>query len=420
MFYIRNTMLKTIDPQIYQLIKSEIQRQTQTINLIPSENYVSKAVLEALGSVLTNKYSEGYPQKRYYAGNFFIDEIERIAIERAKKLFGAEDANVQPYSGSPANLAVYAALLKPGDKIMGLELSSGGHLTHGAAVSFASKIYRFVPYNVDPKTGLLDYDQIESLAKKQKPKMIVCGATSYPRLIDFKKFAQIAHSINAYCLADISHVAGLVVAGFHPSPFPYADVVTTTTHKTLRGPRGAIIMMKSVLSDKINKSVFPGLQGGPHNHQTAAIAVCLKEAQKPEFKTYVGQLLKNSLALTKELQKQGFVLVSGGTDNHLALVDLRNLKLSGEKAQWLLEKIGIIVNKNVIPDEPRSNWETSGIRLGTPAVTTRKMKESQMAAIAKIISGVLKNPQDEKVHRSAKKEVSEIAQSFPIPSFSTL
>lgn len=402
--------LSKIDPKIYRLIKLEEKRQKECLNLIPSENYTSKAVLEALGSVLTNKYSEGYPQKRYYGGNQYIDKIETLTIERAKKLFGAEHANVQPYSGSPANLAVYFALLSPGAKIMGMDLASGGHLTHGSPVNFSGKFYHFIPYSVDEQTGFLNYDQIEKLAKKTKPKMIVCGATSYPRIIDFKRFAQIAHSIGAYCLADIAHIAGLVVAGYHPSPFPYADVVTTTTHKTLRGPRGAIIMCKKDLSDKIDRAVFPGIQGGPHNHQTAAIAVCLKEAQKAEFKKYVGQLVKNAKVLAEELKNQGLKLVSGGTDNHLILVDLRNLNLTGKEAQEILEQANIIVNKNVIPGEPRKPWDPSGIRLGTPAVTSLGLKEKEMKEIGRIIGTILKNPKNETILAKTKKQVKELVQ----------
>jgi len=414
-FYIKVSMLKQVDPEIYNLIEFEKRRQRDSLNLIPSENCVSPAVLEALGSVLTNKYSEGYPKKRYYGGNKYIDEIENLAIERAKRLFGAEHVNVQPYSGSPANLEVYFALLSPGDKIMGMDLASGGHLTHGAPVNFSGKIYHFVPYGVDKKTGFINYEEVAKLAKKEKPKMLVCGATSYPRTINFKKFAQIAHSVGAYCLADIAHIAGLVATGFHPSPFPYCDIATTTTHKTLRGPRGAMIMCKKELSDKIDRAVFPGMQGGPHNHQTAAIAVCLKEAEKPEFKNYVGQLIKNSKVLADELKEQGLKLVSGGTDNHITLIDLRNLSITGKEAQEILEKVGIIVNKNVIPDEKRKPWDPSGIRLGPPALTTRGMKEKEMKQIGKIIAEVLKDHKNEILLKAAAKEIKEISKKFPLP-----
>jgi glycine hydroxymethyltransferase len=415
MFYIKVSMLKQVDPEIYNLIEFEKRRQRDSLDLIPSENCVSPAVLEALGSVLTNKYSEGYPKKRYYGGNKYIDEIENLAIERAKKIFGAEHVNVQPYSGSPANLEVYFALLSPGDKIMGMDLASGGHLTHGSPVNFSGKIYHFVPYGVDKKTGFINYEEVAKLAKKEKPKMLVCGATSYPRTINFKKFAQIAHSVGAYCLADIAHIAGLVAAGFHPSPFPYCDIATTTTHKTLRGPRGAMIMCKKELSDKIDKAVFPGMQGGPHNHQTAAIAVCLKEAEKPEFKNYVGQLIKNNKVLADELKEQGLKLVSGGTDNHITLIDLRNLSITGKEAQEILEKVGIIVNKNVIPDEKRKPWDPSGIRLGPPALTTRGMKEKEMKQIGKIIAEVLKDHKNEILLKAAAKEIKEISKKFPLP-----
>jgi len=415
MFYIKVSMLKQVDPEIYNLIEFEKRRQRDSLDLIPSENCVSPAVLEALGSVLTNKYSEGYPKKRYYGGNKYIDEIENLAIERAKKIFGAEHVNVQPYSGSPANLEVYFALLSPGDKIMGMDLASGGHLTHGSPVNFSGKIYHFVPYGVDKKTGFINYEEVAKLAKKEKPKMLVCGATSYPRTINFKKFAQIAHSVGAYCLADIAHIAGLVAAGFHPSPFPYCDIATTTTHKTLRGPRGAMIMCKKELSDKIDKAVFPGMQGGPHNHQTAAIAVCLKEAEKPEFKNYVGQLIKNNKVLADELKEQGLKLVSGGTDNHITLIDLRNLSITGKEAQEILEKVGIIVNKNVIPDEKRKPWDPSGIRLGPPALTTRGMKEKEMKQIGKIIAEVLKDHKNEILLKAAAKEIKAMSKKFPLP-----
>jgi len=406
--------LSKTDPQIYTLIQKEEKRQKDCLNLIPSENYTSLAVREALGSVLTNKYSEGYPGRRYYAGNKYIDQIEQLAISRAKELFGAEHANVQPYSGSPANLAIYFALLKPGDKILSMSLQAGGHLTHGAAVNLSGQLFQFIFYGVEPATGLIDYDEVERLAQKEKPKMLVCGATSYPRVLNFQRFAQIAHQVGAYCLADISHVAGLVAAGLHPSPFPFADVVMTTTHKTLRGPRGAIIMSKKSLSDKIDKMVFPGLQGGPHDHQTAAIAVALKEAQTPEFRIYVGQLVKNCRVLAEELKKEGLTLVSNGTDNHLLLIDLRNLKITGNEAQNLLERANIIVNKNVIPGEPRKPWDPSGLRLGTPAVTSRGMKEREMIQIAQMIAQVL-HQKDEKTIQKVKKAVKRLTQKFPIP-----
>lgn len=406
--------MKICDPEVFNLIKKEEKRQKEVINLIPSENYVSKEVLLALGSVLTNKYSEGYPGKRYYAGNQYIDEIENLAKERAKKIFGAEHVNVQPYSGSPANQAVYFALLSPGDKVLGMDLAHGGHLTHGSPVNFSGRVYHFIPYGVDLKTGLLDYHQIENLAKKEKPKMIVSGATCYPRIIDFKKIASIAHSLGAYCLADIAHIAGLVASGLHPSPFPYVDVVTTTTHKTLRGPRGAMIMCKKNLAEEIDKAVFPGLQGGPHDHQTAAIAVCLGEVLKPEFKEYARQIIKNAQVLALELINQGLKLVSGGTDNHLMLVDLRNLEITGKEAQEILDKVGIVVNKNMIPGDSRKPFDPSGIRLGTPAITSRGMKEKEMKEIGKMIAKVLRNPKNSKILKEVKKEVKEITKNFPI------
>ena len=413
-FIILAMNLSKTDPQIYTLIQKEEKRQKDCLNLIPSENYTSLVVREALGSVLTNKYSEGYPGRRYYAGNKYIDQIEQLAISRAKELFGAEHVNVQPYSGSPANLAIYFALLKPGDKILSMSLQAGGHLTHGAPVNLSGQLFQFIFYGVEPATGLIDYDEVERLAQKEKPKMIVCGATSYPRVLNFQRFAQIAHHIGAYCLADISHVAGLVAAGLHPSPFPFADVVMTTTHKTLRGPRGAIIMSKKSLSDKIDKMVFPGLQGGPHDYQTAAIAVALKEAQTPEFRIYVGQLVKNCRVLAEELKKEGLTLVSNGTDNHLLLIDLRNLKITGNEAQDLLERANIIVNKNVIPGEPRKPWDPSGLRLGTPAITTRGMKEREMVQIAQMIARVLRQ-KDEKTIQKVKKAIKTLTQNFPFP-----
>lgn len=408
-------MKTNADREIFDLIKKEEGRQKETINLIPSENYISKEVLKALGSVLTNKYSEGYPGKRYYGGNQCIDEIENLAIKRAKKIFGTEHVNVQPYSGSPANLEVYFALLEPGDKIMGMSLAHGGHLTHGSPVNFSGKTYQFIPYGVDEKTGYLDYDQIEKLSKKEKPKMIVTGYTCYPRIIDFKKFAQIAHSVGAYCLADIAHIAGLIAGGVHPSPFPYCDVVTTTTHKTLRGPRGAMIMCKKELAKEIDRAVFPGMQGGPHDHQTAAIAVCLGEVLKPEFKKYARQIIKNAKALAESLINEGLTLVSGGTDNHLMLIDLSNLNISGKEAQMVLDEAGITVNKNMIPGDPRKPFDPSGIRLGTPAVTSRRMKEKEMRKIAKLITLVLKNPKNKKILTSVKKEVKKITKKFPVP-----
>jgi len=437
--------LKQTDSGIYDLIKEEEKRQEEVLEMIPSENYTSKAVMEALGSVLTNKYSEGYPQKRYYQGNKIIDSVEILAVERAKKLFGVPYANVQPYSGSPANTAVYLALLKPfEDKIMGLTLSFGGHLTHGSPVSFSGKYFKIVHYELNEK-GLLDYEKIEKLALAEKPKIIVCGATAYPRVIDFKKFGEIADSIDAYLLADISHIAGLIVGEIHPSPVAYADIIMTTTHKTLRGPRGAILMVTnkglkkdSELGDKIEKAVFPGLQGGPHDNQTAAIAVSLLEATQPNFKKYSKQVVKNAKALSKELLKFEFSLISGGTDNHLLLIDLTNKKINGALGAYALEVSGIVVNKNAVPNDPMPPFYPSGIRIGTPALTTRGMKEKEMVRIAKWISDVIEEIKGdelpkEKESRSyfwkefrrkvrenksllkVNEEIKEFCQKFPVP-----
>ncbi len=380
--------LKKTDSEIYNLIKQEEQRQKDVLEMIPSENYTSQAVMEALGTVLTNKYSEGFPKKRYYQGNAVADSVEMLAQERAQKLFGVPYANVQPYSGSPANAAIYFALLKPGDKIMGMSLSFGGHLTHGAKLNMSSTFYKAIPYTLG-KDGLLDYDAIEKQAVKEKPQIIVAGFTAYPRKIDFKRFAQIAEKVGAYLLADISHITGLVVAGEHESPVKYADVVMTTTHKTLRGPRGAMIMV----TDKglkrnpdmpldIERAIIPGLQGGPHDNQTAAIAVCLLEASMPSFKKYGAQIVKNTKALASELTRLGFDLVSGGSDNHLILIDLRSKKVNGAPAALALEMAGIVLNKNGVPFDTNPPFYPSGIRLGTPAITTRGMKEKDMKKVA--------------------------------------
>jgi len=411
------------DKILENLIKEEIRRQKNTVNLIPSENIVSRDVLAALGSALVNKYSEGYPGKRYYAGNKIIDQIEILAKERARKLFHLSKnwhINVQPYSGSPANMAVYYALLEPNDKIMGMSLLFGGHLTHGWKVNFSGRFYKAVQYGVK-RDGYLDYNEIRKLAQKEKPKIIVAGATAYPRIIDFKKFDQIAKEVNAYFWADISHIAGLIAAGVHPSPFSYADVVTTTTHKTLRGPRGAIIFVnrqskiaeenKIDIASAIDRAVFPALQGGPHDNQTAAVAICLQEALSPSFKKYGQQVVKNAKTLAKELQKFGFELISAGTDNHLMLIDFTNLGISGRQAQDQLEDVGIIVNCNTIPFETRSSFDPSGIRLGTPAVTTRGMKEKEMKKIAKLIYRILIKKESSDL---IKKEVIELCRRFPI------
>jgi len=410
--------LKNIDPQIFELIKKEEKRQQEVLEMIPSENYTSKAVMEALGSVFTNKYSEGYPKKRYYQGNKFADDVESLAIERAKKLFGVPYVNVQPYSGSPANTAVYFALLQPfKDKIMGLSLAFGGHLTHGSPVSFSGKYFIVVPYQLG-KDGLLDYDEIERLAVAEKPKIIVCGATAYSRIIDFKRFGEIADKIGAYLLADISHIAGLIVGRVHPGPVPYVDIIMTTTHKTLRGPRGAMIMVTEKglkkdpeLGNKIDKAVFPGLQGGPHDNQTAAIAVALRQAQGKLFQRYAQQIVRNAKILAQELVKFNFNLVSGGTDNHLLLIDLSNKKVNGAVAALALEVAGIVINKNAVPNDPMPPFYPSGIRLGTPAITTRGMKEKEMVKIANWINEAI-NEVSKEILPTNKEERKEFFKNF--------
>ncbi len=407
--------LKRTDPEIYDLIKSEERYEIDSVRLIPSENYASKAVLEASGSLLQNKYSEGYPGKRYYEGQRYIDQIETLAIERAKKLFGVEHANVQPYSGSPANLAVYTALLKPGETIMGMLLPHGGHLTHGWDVSVTSKFWRSASYPVDRETHRIDYDVVRDLARKEKPRIIVAGATAYPRLIDFKAFGEIAKEVGAYFLADIAHIAGLIVGGVHPSPVPYADVISTTTHKTLRGPRGAMIMCKDAVAADIDRAVFPGLQGGPHNQTTAAIAVALKEASTPEFKDYAHRIVRNAKALAEELLARGFSLVSGGTDNHLLLIDLTNKKVTGKQAATALDKAGIVCNSNTVPYDPRKAFSPSGIRLGTPAVTSRGMSEAEMRLIGKWMDDAIAQRKDDAALARIAGAVREVCRKFPAP-----
>ena len=407
--------LERIDPEIYQLIKQEEAYQIESVRLIPSENYVSKAVLEATGSVLANKYSEGYAGRRYYEGQRYIDQIETIVTDRAKSLFGAEHVNVQPYSGSPANLAVYFALLKPGDKLMGLALPHGGHLTHGWTVSISGSFWRPIHYTVDRESHRIDYDAVRQLARTERPQMIVTGATAYPRQFDFKIFSEIAREVDAYLLADISHIAGLVVAGVHPDPVPYADVVMTTTHKTLRGPRGAMILCRKELAAQIDKAVFPGLQGGPHNHTTAAIGVALKEAATPEFKDYGRQIILNAKALAEELLARGFQLVSGGTDNHLIVVDLTNKRVIGKKAAQALDRAGLVCNYNTIPFDPRKPFSPSGIRLGTPAVTSRGMRDSEMRQIGAWLDTVVTNIDDDGVLARVVGEVREFSRQFPAP-----
>jgi len=407
--------LKKQDPKIANLILAEDKYENETLDLIPSENYASLAVREALGSILNNKYSEGYPGARYYAGQINIDQIEEIAKSRALKMFKLSPdgwhANVQSYSGSPANLAVYSSVLDPGDKIMGMKLDQGGHITHGLPISFPGRIFNFCFYGVDEKTNVLDYDEILKIAKKEKPKLIVCGATAYSRTIDFKKFSEIAKKVGAYLLADISHIAGLIAGGAHPSPFPYADFVMTTTHKTLRGPRGAMIICRKEFAKQIDRAVFPGLQGGPHEHQIAAKAVCFGEALDPEFKVYAKQIVKNAKALARALQGLGFKIVSNGTDNHLMLVDLRVMQITGKDAQIMLEEVGIICNKNTIPFDPEKPFIGSGIRIGTPALTTRGMKENEMTIVANLIADVLMNKQPK---IKLQKEVIKLCKKFPL------
>lgn len=408
--------IEQTDPAVFELIAGERARQESTIRLIPSENYVSAAVMLATGSCLTNKYAEGYPTKRYYEGQQFTDPIEMLAIERAKKLFGAEGANVQPHSGSPANLAAYCALAEPGETIMGLSLPHGGHLTHGWKVSLTGKFFKSVQYELDPKTGRLDYNRIADLAKQHKPKIIISGSSAYPRQIDFTAFAEIAKSVGAYHLCDMAHIAGLVAGKMHMNPVPYADVVTTTTHKTLRGPRGGMILFKKELEAAINKTVFPGLQGGPHMHTIAALAVALGEAATPDFQAYARQVVANAKRLADQLIRYGFELVSGGTDNHLILIDLRNKGLSGKPLAKALDKAGLESNYNSVPGDTAPPFNPSGLRIGTPAVTSRGMKEPQMDLIAEWIDRVSKHLDDEAVLAKVRQEVQELCRQFPVPA----
>ena len=409
------TNLKTVDPEIQKAINKELSRQRDKLEMIASENIVSKAVMQAQGSVLTNKYAEGYPGKRYYGGCEYVDVVEQLAIDRAKKLFGAEYANVQPHSGAQANTAVYFALLQPGDTILGMNLTDGGHLTHGSPVNISGKYFKIIPYGVDKETERIDYDELERLAKEHQPKLIVGGASAYSRVIDFERMAQIAKSVGAYFMVDMAHIAGLVAAGLHPSPVPYADVVTTTTHKTLRGPRGGLILCRDAeFGKQFNKAIFPGIQGGPLMHVIAAKAVAFKEALSDEFKVYQQQVLDNAKALADELVKKGFRIVSGGTDNHLMLVDLRSKNITGKEAQFLLDEIGITANRNTIPFEPLSPFVTSGIRLGTPALTTRGLKEEDIREVADIIADVIENREDSAVIETAKAKVQAICKKFPL------
>ena len=409
------TNLKTVDPEIQKAIDQELSRQREKLEMIASENIVSTAVMQAQGSILTNKYAEGYPGKRYYGGCEYVDIVEQLAIDRAKKLFGAEYANVQPHSGAQANTAVYFALLQPGDTILGMNLTDGGHLTHGSPVNISGKYFKIIPYGVDKETERIDYDELERLAKEHQPKLIVGGASAYSRIIDFERMAQIAKSVGAYFMVDMAHIAGLVAAGLHPSPVPYADVVTTTTHKTLRGPRGGLILCRDAeFGKQFNKAIFPGIQGGPLMHVIAAKAVAFKEALSDEFKVYQQQVLDNAKALADELVKKGFRIVSGGTDNHLMLVDLRSKNITGKEAQFLLDEIGITANRNTIPFEPLSPFVTSGIRLGTPALTTRGLKEEDIREVADIIADVIENREDSAVIEAAKAKAQAICKKFPL------
>lgn len=403
-----------VDPEVAQAIAREEKRQRNKIELIASENFVSRAVMAAQGSVLTNKYAEGYPGKRYYGGCEYVDVVETLAIERAKKLFGAEHVNVQPHSGANANTAVYYAMLKPGDTVMGMNLAHGGHLTHGSPVNISGSYFNFVPYGVDAETERLDYDVIEQLAREHKPKMIVAGASAYSRIIDFARLREIADEVGAYLFVDMAHIAGLVAAGLHPSPVPYAHFVTTTTHKTLRGPRGGMILCKEEFGAKINKAVFPGLQGGPLMHVIAAKAVSFQEALQPEFKVYQQQIIANAKALASALKEQGFRLVSGGTDNHLMLVDVRSKSLTGKEAEHILDDIGITVNKNAIPFDPTSPFVTSGIRVGTPAATTRGMDEKAMARIGEAIGIALTGYKEDGELEKARRIVAELCAEYPL------
>lgn len=406
--------LRETDPEIYQAVVQEYNRQFYHLELIASENFTSLAVMEAQGSVLTNKYAEGLPGKRYYGGCEFVDIAESLAIERVKKIYGAEHANVQPHSGSQANMAVYMAFLKPGDVILGMDLAHGGHLSHGAKVNFSGKVYQVYYYGLNPETELIDYDQVWKLAKEHKPKMIVAGASAYPRVIDWERFAQIAEDVGAYLMVDMAHYAGLIAGGVYPNPVPYAHFVTSTTHKTLRGPRGGFILCRAEFAKDIDKSVFPGIQGGPLMHVIAAKAVAFKEAMTEEFKSYARQVIINAQAMAEEFLKLGFKVITGGTDSHIVLLDLRNKGITGKEAEEALGRANITVNKNAVPFDPLPPTKTSGIRIGTPAMTTRGMKEDEMRSIARLIAKVIDNIKDEKVIEDVRKEVIELCQQFPL------
>ena len=404
--------LKKIDIEVYNQIQNELKRQRNKIELIASENFASNAVMEAMGSYMTNKYAEGYPGARYYGGCEYVDVVENLARERAKKLFGAEHVNVQPHSGAQANMAVYHAILNTGDTVLGLSLAHGGHLTHGSKVNSSGKLYNFIPYGVKEETGTIDYEEVERLAIEHKPKLIVTGASAYARVIDFKKFREIADKVGCMLMVDMAHIAGLVAAGLHPNPVEYADFVTTTTHKTLRGPRGGMILCKEEYAKAIDKAVFPGIQGGPLMHVIAAKAVCFKEALEPEFKTYQEQVVKNAQKLAETLKKYGFKLVSDGTDNHLILIDLRNKHITGKELETRLDEVGITVNKNAIPFDPEKPSIASGIRIGTPAVTTRGFKEGEMEKIANLIYETVENYDTKK--EWIKQEINNICKKFPL------
>lgn len=411
-----NAPLSEIDPIISRAIDDEVRRQANGLELIASENFVSEAVLEAMGSVFTNKYAEGYPKKRYYGGCEFVDVVEQVAIDRAKEIFKAEHANVQPHSGAQANMAVFLATLKHGDTVLGMNLTHGGHLTHGHPLNFSGINYRIVEYGVNRETEQIDYDELENLAKLHRPKLIICGASAYPRVIDFERISEIARSVGAKVMADIAHIAGLVAAGIHPSPVPYCEFVTTTTHKTLRGPRGGLILCKEEFAKEIDRAVFPGVQGGPLVHIIAAKAVAFGEALREDFKVYQRQVVSNAKALAEELKNQGLRLVSGGTDNHLLLVDvyLNGKGITGKEAEKALEEVNITVNKNTIPFDPNKPFIASGIRIGTPALTTRGMKEEEMRQIGKMIAEVIKEPKSEEVKVKVRKQVAELAAKFPL------
>lgn len=408
------SFLEKQDPNIQAVINQELARQRDKLEMIASENFVSQAVMEAQGSVLTNKYAEGYPGKRYYGGCENVDVIETLAIERAKRLFGAEHANVQPHSGSQANFGVYFALLQPGDTIVGMNLSHGGHLTHGSPVNVSGTYFNVVPYGVDAETQQIDYDEFRKIVLEAKPKLIIAGGSAYSRQIDFKKMAEVAHEVDAIFMVDMAHFAGLVATGLHPNPVEYADIVTTTTHKTLRGPRGGLILCKEKYAKAIDKSIFPGIQGGPLMHVIAAKAVALGEALQPEFKVYAQQIIDNAKALAAALQDKGLTIVSGGTDTHVMLVDVRSTGLTGKEAEHLLDEVGITCNKNTIPFDPASPFVTSGIRLGTPALTTRGLQVKDMEEIADIIAAVLNNPEDKAVHEEASKRVAALCEAYPL------